>query len=124
MFIIEIIASSRTEQEEQGCGNDMTVLVGELCKKDKAKKNKCFRRKAEKEKEKEKTKRRKKKKKRQHLKIQASTVGPLPTATSHCSFLRSVTTNVVNPGMTVNFTTISWREHSSAASLIQQLELI
>jgi hypothetical protein len=60
MFIIEIIASSRTEQE-QGCGNDMTVLVGELCKKDKAKKNKCFRRKAEKEKEK--TKRKKKKEK-------------------------------------------------------------
>jgi hypothetical protein len=61
MFIIEIIASSRTEQEEQGCGNDMTVLVGELCKKAKAKKNKCFRRKAEKEKEK--TKRKKKKEK-------------------------------------------------------------
>jgi hypothetical protein len=60
MFIIEIIASSRTEQE-QGCGNDMTVLVGELCKKDKAKKNKCFRRKAEKEKEKTKGKKKKRK---------------------------------------------------------------
>jgi hypothetical protein len=66
----------------------------------------------------------KKKRKESNLKIQASTVGPLPTATSQCSFLRSVTTNVVNPGMTVNFTKISWREHTSAASLIQQLEVI
>lgn len=104
----------------------MTVLIGELYKKAKGKEDKCFRRKVEKEKEKTKRKKEKKRKekKREHLKIQASTVGPLPTATSHCSFLRAVTTNVVNPGMTVNFTTISWREHSSAASLIQQLEVI
>lgn len=27
------IASSRTEQEEQGCGNDMRVLVGGLAKR-------------------------------------------------------------------------------------------
>ncbi|PKX98806.1 uncharacterized protein P174DRAFT_427058 [Aspergillus novofumigatus IBT 16806] len=120
MFIIEITASSRTEQEGQGYGNDVTLLVGELCKKTREKRTN-----ASGERQKKKKKRQKeKKKKREHLKIQASTVGPLPTATSHCRFLRSVTTNVVNPGMTVNFTTISWREHSSAASLIQLLEVI
>jgi hypothetical protein len=102
----------------------MTVLVGELCKNGQGKKEQVLQEKGRKRKGKDKKGKKKRKKKRQHLKIQASTVGPLPTATSHCSFLRSVTTNVVNPGMTVNFTTISWREHSSAASLIQQLELI
>lgn len=95
----------------------MTVPVGELGKKVKGKENKCFRRERKKEKEKE-------KKEKRASKDSKTTVRPLPTATSHCSFLRSVTTNVVNPGMTLNFTENSWREHSSAASLIQQLEVI
>lgn len=89
------IASSRTEQEEQGCGNDMRVLVGGLAKR-------IIEREQVLQGERQKGQKKRKRKERKHLKSQESTVGPLPTATSHCSFLRSVTTNVVNPGMTVN----------------------